>query len=291
MRFGPYSFKVSNQDKILFPEDEISKGDLLEYYMAISDYALPYIENRPIAMHRFPDGIAGKDFFQKDIPAYFPSWIKRIDVAREEGSIKMLLANNKATMAYLANQACIAPHAFLSKVPDLNIPDRIIFDLDPPEGRFDLVVAAAQGLKRIIESKGHTAFIMTTGSSGMHIYVPIRQEYSFEIVRDYAHMICTQLSGHNPELFTTEIRKEKRKGRLFLDYLRNSYGQHSIIPYGIRALPKAPVATPLLWEEIENLPEGSRTFNLANIFSRLDTTGDVWKGMQRHATVITPEVN
>ena len=106
MRFGPYSFKVSNQDKILFPEDGISKGDLLEYYMAISDYALPYIENRPIAMHRFPDGIAGKDFFQKDIPAYFPSWIKRIDVAREEGSIKMLLANNKATMAYLANQAC-----------------------------------------------------------------------------------------------------------------------------------------------------------------------------------------
>lgn len=284
MHFGPYSFQESNLDKILFSGEGITKGQLISYYIRISELMLPLAKDRPLAMHRFPDGIGKKGFFQKEVPDYFPSWIKRVEVSREEGRIIMPLVNNKATLAYLANQACIEPHIFLSRVTELKKPDRIIFDLDPPENRFDLVIKAARALKVLLEADGLTPYIMTTGSSGMHIYVPVRPDHPFEIVRGYARQICEQLTDQQSDIFTTEIRKNKRGNRLFLDYLRNSYGQHSIVPYSVRALPGAPIATPLKWEEIDQLDNGSRTFNLSNIFDRVDRYGNVWINFTRHAS-------
>lgn len=279
MKFGPHSFEVSNRDKVLFPGDGITKGDLIDYYVKVAEYMLPHVQDRPLAMHRFPDGIEGRHFFQKDVPDYFPDWIKTACVKREDGSeIDMLLANNTATLAYLANQACIAPHIWLSRADKIDRPDKMIFDLDPPEGHFHLVIKAARVLREVLASEHDLdSRVMTTGSKGMHVVVALRRTRSFEEVRQATRDICDGLAKAYPDDFTTEVRKEKRCGRLFLDYLRNSYAQHSIAPYGVRALPGAPVATPLDWDELDSLDKGSQTYNLKNIFRRLGQKGAVWK--------------
>ncbi len=283
MQFGPYSFAASNLDKVFFPDEGFTKEDLIDYYVWVAEYMLPHVKDRPLAMHRFPDGIDGKDFFQKNVPDYFPEWIKTVEVKREEGSIQMLLANNAATLAYLANQACIAPHVFPSRAAHLRQPDKLIFDLDPPEGGFNLAVEAARGLRAMLEEEHElAAFVMTTGSAGLHVVVPLRPETPFDKVRDRARKICEALAQEEEDKFTTEVRKDKRGDRLFLDFLRNAYGQHSIAPYGVRALPGAPVATPLDWDELADL-EDARSYTIINIVKRLQQTGDPWKGMHRQA--------
>jgi len=284
MQFGPYSFEPSRLDKVLFPDGGFTKGDLIDYYSRIAEFMLPHIADRPLAMRRFPDGIGEEGFFQKKVPDYFPEWIQRTEVEREEGHIPMLLANNKATLAFLADQACIEPHVFLSRANSLQKPDKMIFDLDPPPEGFPLVVRAANALREILEQEqGLRAFVMTTGSRGLHVMVPLKAKRDFDPVRDYAHRVCSELASRYPEDFTTEMRKDKRRGRLFLDYLRNAYGQHSIAPYGLRALPGAPVATPLHWEELHQLDGGAQTYRLKTIFRRLEQGGDPWKGWSRHA--------
>lgn len=285
MKFGPYSFEPTNREKILFPTSGLTKGDLIDYYIRVSNFMVPHLKNRPLAMHRFPDGIEGKNFFQKNVPDYFPEWIKTIEIEREEGdSIQMVLANNAATLAYLSNQAVITPHIFLSRAEKLHHPDKMIFDLDPPAGRFDLVVKAAKALRHHLEQSHQLrSFIMTTGSKGLHVVVPLNTDYDFDAVRDFARRLCDALADQYPDDFTTEIRKDKRGQRLFLDYLRNSYGQHSVAPYAVRALPGAPVATPLHWEELDRLTNASQTFTVANISQRLQDSGDAWAGMMRYA--------
>ncbi|MDX1684223.1 MAG: non-homologous end-joining DNA ligase [Saprospiraceae bacterium] len=284
MRFGPYTFDTSNLNKVIFPEIDLTKGDLIDYYVSISNYMLPHTISRPLAMHRFPDGINGDNFFQKSVPDYFPDWIKTTEIEREEGSLKMLSANNKATLAYIANQACITPHVFLSTTKNIDKPDKMVFDLDPPENGFNLVVKAAKLLRTVLtEERGLNAYVMTTGSRGMHVVVPLRPELDYDKVRDYAREVCEELGERNSQEFTTEVRKSKRKGRLFLDYLRNSYGQHSVTPYALRAISGAPVATPVEWDELEDLPNGSQSYNFKNIFKRLGQTGDPWKDIKRHA--------
>ncbi|MCB9287189.1 MAG: ATP-dependent DNA ligase [Lewinellaceae bacterium] len=288
MKFGKYAFETSNLSKVLFPKAGITKEGLIDYYVKISEYMLPHLEGRPVAMHRFPDGISGKDFFQKEIPDYFPEWISRVEVERkEEGPIEMVVADNTATLAYLANQACIAIHVWPGRRASLRRPDKLIFDLDPPKGRFGLVVKAARALRKLLEEeRGLPAFVMTTGSQGLHVAVPLRPQSGFDEVRDYAHSVCEGLAEAHPEDFTTETRKEKRGGRLFLDYLRNSYGQHSIAPYSVRAIEGAPVATPLDWGELSGLSGGAQTYTVQNIFRRLGQKGDPWKSMWRDAVAL-----
>lgn len=289
MNFGPYSFEASKLDKVLFPEANYTKADLIEYYVKVAEYLLPHAKERPLAMHRFPDGIDGKDFFQKDVPDYFPDWINRVGVEREEGRLQMLTAENKATLAYLGNQACIAPHVFLSRADHLQQPDKMLFDLDPPEGRFDLVVKAATVLhQQLEESYGLPAYVMTSGSAGLHVVVPLRPKAGFDAVRKFAKQVSEEAVAQSPGNFTLEVRKDKRKGRLFIDYLRNSYGQHSILPYGLRALPQAPVATPLDWEEIGQLEQGAQTYTIRSVLRRLGQKGDPWEGLYQ-AGVTLPE--
>ena len=286
--FGPYSFDLSNPEKILFPEDKITKGQLIDYYHTVARFFISHAKNHPLAMHRFPDGINQQGFFQKEVPDYFPNWIDRVEIARKnEPPIDMVTVNKQATLIYLANQACIAPHLLLSSKENPENPDKLIFDLDPPEGRFDLVISAARALRKLIEENlGLKAFVMTTGSSGLHVVAPIKPVNDFEKIRQLARETCEELANKEGELYTTEVRKNKRKGRLFLDYLRNSYGQHSIAPYAVRALPGAPVATPLKWSELDKLTEGSRSFDISNIRQRLKKSGDPWKSIRRYARTI-----
>ena len=269
MRFGPYYFTTSNEDKILFPKNKITKGELIEYYEKIGPIMVPFMKDRPISMVRYPNGIKEKGFFQKDAGSHFPDWITTIQIEREGvlKDTKYVIVNNVATLVYLANQACITPHLWLSKIDKINYPDRLIFDLDPSIDNFAQVQKGAMLLKKELDKLDIPNFVMTTGSRGLHIVTPLKRIHTFEWVRSFALDIANILIEKNPSLFTVEIRKNKRGKKIFIDTLRNAFAQTAVAPYAVRPKPGAPVATPLEWEEItKNLRPNQYT--IKNIFQR-----------------------
>ena len=279
MMVNNHDIDVSHPEKIMFPDAGITKEDMIHYYGSIAPYMLPHIKNRPITMHRFPDGIDAQGFYMKECPDYFPGWIETVKVMKKEGGHnQQVIAQNKETLVYLANQACITPHVWLSTRKHLHKPDKMIFDLDPSTGDAKPVKKAALSLKKIIAGHGLTAFVMTTGSEGLHVVVPIKPLHSFDEVREAAVCLAKEAIEQSPDLLTLEQRKDKRGDKVFLDTLRNAYGQTSVAPYALRPLPGAPVATPLTWEQLERLPFDPKKYTATNVFRRLGQTGDPWEG-------------
>lgn len=282
--FGPYSVKVSRKDKILFPDEEISKGELMDYYESVASTILPHLEGRPLTLQRFPDGIREKGFYQKAVPDYFPEWVSRARVPLEKGeSQEQVVADKAATLAYLANLATITPHIWLSRIDELKTPDRLVFDLDPAGEDFSPVREAAVALRDLLEKIGLHPFFMTTGGSGGHVWVALSRDAGFDEVRGFAGEIANFMARDRPEVFTTEARKNKRKGRLYLDVSRNAYGQTVVAPYAVRARPGAPVATPLDWRELEKGEVTARSYTLRSIPRRLGQKEDPWRGMGSRA--------
>ncbi len=278
--------EISNVDKILFPKTGITKGDLLNYYASIAPIIIPYMEDRLISMQRYPNGIEHEGFFQKNAGSYFPSWIKTKKVKRQdEGSVEYVVCNNAQTLVYLANQLCITPHLWLSRVDKLQYPDRMIFDLDPSGTDFSLVLSAAKELKRILEDRGLVPFVMTTGSRGLHIVVPLKRTKKFDYVRAYARDIAHTMAQEYPADFTIELRKNKRKKRVFIDYLRNGFGATAVSPYAVRAIEGAPVATPLEWKEVKK-GLSPQAWTIKTIFKRLARRKDPWHGIDKQACKI-----
>jgi len=271
---------ISNMEKVFYPDSGSTKGDVISYYKKISKTLLPYVKDRPIVMHRFPDGIKEDGFYQKERSDYFPGWIGRTRVKLAQGgSQTLVIANNRASLIYLANQGVLVFHGWLSRKDRISYPDRLIFDLDPPskskEG-FTQVKFAAYKLRDIFRDTGMHPFVMSTGSHGLHIVVPIRRHHDFDAVREYARETAVQLAEKYPGEITVETRKNKRRGRLFLDYMRNAYGQTSVVPYSLRALPGSPVAVPLDWEELPSFSDPKK-YTSHNIFQRLGKKKDPWK--------------
>ncbi len=286
-----YTIEISNLGKVFFPDENITKGDLIDYYRRIAPIMLPYLEERPLMMHRFPDGISKQGFYQKEISDYFPDYIQRTSVEKKEqgGSQTLVVCNNAATLVYLANQACITPHVWLSRRDNPEYPDKLIFDLDPPSVDFEPVRTGARLLKEMLEEIGLTSFVMTTGSKGLHVMVPLDRKGDFNTVRAFASGLADFLAQKEPELFTTETRKDKRQDRIFLDYLRNAYAQTAVPPYAVRAKFGAPVAAPLDWHELESRKLHSSTYNLKNIFRRLGQKDDPWqKAMHKPESLDKP---
>lgn len=280
------TIEVPRWQKVLFPDDRLTKGDLVTYYLRIAPTMLPHVRGRLVSMQRFPDGIAAPGFFQKEVPDYFPDWIPRHPVyVHEEGRTQpQLMLNDAATLAYLAAQATITPHVWLSRAPRLTHPDRLIFDLDPPDGAtFDSVRQAAFDLRDLLTHLGAPAFVMTTGSRGVHVVVPLLADATFDETRAVARAIAEYLARQHPERYTTALRREERRGRLFLDYLRNAYGQTAVAPYAVRARPGAPVATPLEWRELRRTDMHAGRYTLRTIFRRLARKPDPWREIDRHA--------
>jgi len=232
-------------------------------------------------MHRFPDGIGEDGFFQKQIGDYFPDWIDRITLAKKDGEVTYVVADKAATLVYLADQGCITPHLSLSRNDKPNHPDRMIFDLDPSDEDFGKVRKAARHLKDALDRLGLASFVQTTGSRGLHLLVPLDRTADFQAVRDFAHQLCERVAESAPELMTVEQRKKKRGQRVFLDYLRNAYGQTSVGPYAVRAKPGAPIATPVRWDEVD-ADLDPRAYRLDNIFRRLSKVSDPWPDIARH---------
>jgi len=277
IRFGRYTVETSNEDKVLFPKDKITKGELVDYYQKIGSIMVPYTKNRPISMVRYPDGITAEGWYQKDAGSYFPSWIKTISIKKKENGItNYVMINNVATLVYLANQAMIAPHVWLSRADKLNYPDRMIFDLDPSGKDFNMVRRGALIIKNFLDQLKLTSFVMTTGSKGLHVVVPLKRVHIFDWVREFANKIGSIMVEQNPDLFTIEIRKNKRKDLVFIDTLRNAFGQTGIAPYGVRPKPGAPIAAPLEWDEVKDSRLTPNRYTIRNIFKRIDKFGNVW---------------
>lgn len=283
-RFGPYTVELDNLDKVLFPEAGITKGQVVDHYEGVADAILPHLVGRPLTLQRFPDGIDEDGFYQKKVPDYFPGWINRVSVPLAEGGTQeQITAENTGTLVFLAQQGTLTLHPWLSRNADLNQPDRMIFDLDPGEGGgFGEVRSAGLLLKELLESVGLSPHVMITGSSGAHLWVPLRRGPDFDTVRDFARRVVAHLAGAHPDDLTVEARKAKRKGRLYLDVGRNALGQTAVAPYSLRPLPGAPVATPLTWDEFRRT-RGPRRHTLTSIRSRLEETGDPWSGMGRRS--------
>ena len=232
---------------------------------------VPFMQERPLTMLRFPDGITGKSFYHKDMPDYFPDWIDSVTVPKHEGgTTKYVVCNNAETVVYMASQACITPHLWLSRVSALNYPDKLVFDLDPAtEHDFGLVKRVAKQLYKVLESMKISSHVMTTGSRGLHVIVPLTQQEDFDTVRAHAKTIAQLVVDQDPEHVTLEARKEKRGNRLLIDIMRNGFGQTAVAPYAVRARPHAPVATPLEWDELDNPHLRSDLYTIKTIFKRV----------------------
>jgi len=284
--------RITHKDKVLFPGSGITKEELVRYYEKISNFILPYLKDRPLTMHRFPSGIDKKGFFQKNASDYFPDWIRTTKVKKKGGWVNHVICDTRETLVFLVNQGVITFHIPLSIVDNLEYPDKLIFDLDPPDDNFRLVVKAAKVLRNFLENDlGLTTYVMTTGSKGLHIVVPLKATENFEETHDLAKKIAHYLADQNPKEFTTDLRKDQRKGRLFIDYLRNSYAQTAVSPFSIRALEGAPVATPLHWDELDALGLDSQAYNINSIFQRLEQIDNPWQDFKQHSKRISSAKN
>jgi bifunctional non-homologous end joining protein LigD len=282
IRDGRITVELSHPEKLLFPADGVTKGDLVQYYLAAADRMLPLIADRPVTMIRYPDGITAHPILQKNAPDYFPDWITRAEVAKQGGSVRHVICDKPATLAYLANQACVEVHVFLSRVGSLDHPDQLIFDLDPPDDeQFAGVRRAALLLRELLESDlGLTAYVKTTGGKGLHVHVPLDAAEGFDAVRQLARTAGGVLAARAPDLVSTEQRKDKRGGLIYADPMRNAYGQHAAAPYSVRGRPGAPVATPLDWAELDDDGLSPHQFTVATLPARLGAD-DPWAGMPR----------
>ena len=277
---GGHEVTITHPEKLMFPQDGISKGEMADYYQRIAGRMVPYLRDRPLNMNRFPDGIGRFAIQQKRIPESFPSWIARTTVdLHRGGTITHALVNDAATLVYLANYNMITAHVWLSKVDHPEQPDQVMFDLDPADDNFDLVRRTALGLKRLLDELRLVPFVKTTGSRGLHVVVPIRVERSFEEAHLFADLVAQRLAATDPEHLTTEFLKEKRAGRLFIDVNRNAYAQTAAAPYTIRARPGAPVAVPIAWQEVESEKLRPDGLTVRNIWDWLEGRDDPWAEM------------
>jgi bifunctional non-homologous end joining protein LigD len=283
-----HKIALSNTDKVLFPKAKVTKGDLIEYYRQIAPTMLPHIAGRPLSLERYPDGIDAGGFMQKNASDYFPSWIRRARLAKEDGEVDYVVAENAATLVYLANQACITLHAGLFCIDRIDHPDMMVLDLDPSDEDFAKVKRAAKDARALLEEVGLTSFVQTTGSRGLHVWVPLDRRASFDEVREVAASLAETLAAQRPDERTTEQRKAKRGDRVFIDVVRNAYGQTVVAPYTVRARSEASAATPLDWEEIDSSQLEPRRYTVRNLFRRLAQKRDPWADMRKKAQSLAP---
>jgi bifunctional non-homologous end joining protein LigD len=280
---APEHVEIPHPDKVLFPGDGLTKAGLAAYYAAVAGRMLPLVTGRPVTMIRYPDGIGVRPILQKNTPDYFPAWIRRLPVPRQDGgTVRHVACDTPATLAYLAGQACVEIHVTLSRAGALDQPDQLIFDLDPPDGdSFGRVRETARRLRELLESDlGLTAYAKTTGGHGVHVHVPLAAAAGFDEVRAFGRRAAQVLAGRAPGLVTTEQRKDKRGGLIYADMMRNGFAQTAAAAYSVRGRPGAPVATPVDWAELDDDGLVPGRLTVATVPGRLDRP-DPWAGMGR----------
>jgi len=244
---------VSNADRVVYPDDGISKGEVVAYYELVAMHMLDHAAGRPLTLERYPKGIGAGGFMQKNAARHYPASIARVEVPRRDGTTTYPVVIEAADLPYLANQGTVTFHAWSSRTPDLERPDRLVIDLDPPEGDTSAVRDAAHFVRAFLADLGLPSAPVATGSKGYHLVVPIASTVDRDRVASAMDGAAALLAGAHPTLLTTEFRKERRLGRVFVDWLRNRPGQTAVVPWSLRARPGAPVATPLEWDEVDEV--------------------------------------
>jgi bifunctional non-homologous end joining protein LigD len=278
---------ITHPEKVLFPDDGITKGDLAAYYEAVAPVMIPHIKARPVTMERFPAGIGRKGFIQKDVSKGFPSWLERVEVPKKGGVVHHPIVTDTRSLLWLANQNSSTPHVWTSRAPDLYHPDICIFDLDPSKEDVTMLREAALALRDMLEALGLPSWVKTSGSKGFHIAVPLDRKASTDVVGGFAHGVGAALVAQDPRLFTQEFHKADRGDRILVDTGRNGYSATFAAVYAVRARPGAPVSAPCTWTEIETGEVEPRTFTLRNMADRLASVGDLWADMRRRKRSLT----
>ncbi len=285
IKVGRRRVEVARLEKRLFPSGE-TKGDLVHYYADVAGALIRHAKGRPVAMQRFPDGIEAKGFFQKAAADYYPDWVRTVTVPKRGGELEEVVMCDAPPLVYLANQACVTPHLWLSRADRLDRPDRMIFDLDPSGGGFADVRRAARLCGELLRDRGLAPFAMTTGSRGIHVTVPLRRTVGFDRVRELARDLAEEMIARDPRRLTLEARKAKRDGRILIDIMRNAYAQTAVAPYAVRARDRAPVAMPLRWEELEDSRLRPDRWRMKSALERLERDGDAWSDLRSHARTL-----
>jgi bifunctional non-homologous end joining protein LigD len=279
--FGRVKVPVSNWDKLYWPEEKITKGDVVEYYLNIADLILPYLKNRPQSLKRNPEGIANEGFFHKDAGENVPSFVKTIAVHSESSDkdVDYIICNNKATLTYLNNLGCIEINPWHSTIQSLDCPDYLIIDIDPSDkNTFEQVIEAANIVHEILEKAGAANFCKTSGATGLHVYIPTHKKYTYAQLKDFAELICVMATEQLPETTSTERSLSERGNKIYLDYLQNSKGQTVVAPYSLRPYPGATASAPLKWAEVKPGLTPAQ-FNIFTLPARVKKTGDLFKGI------------
>jgi bifunctional non-homologous end joining protein LigD len=284
-RFGRRTVELTHPDRVLFTDAGLTKADLVDYYEAVAEPFLRAVRDRPLTLRCFPDGIDHEGFHRQQPDDAFPDWIRTARRARAEGggTIDRLLCGSRAELAFLVNQNAVEFHCGLARAPRLDRCDRLVFDLDPPGNDFEAVREAARLVLAPLEQAGIPAGLMTTGSRGLHVTIPLRPEHDHDRVRALARAFAERLTDAHPDRLTVAARKAQRGGRLYLDVMRIALGQTGVAPYSLRAKPGAPVATPITREELDDPALHAQRWHQASIGERLARRGDPWKGLHRHA--------
>jgi bifunctional non-homologous end joining protein LigD len=287
-RYGRFSVETSNEDKVFFRQAGLTKKDLVDYYERVADRMIPHLKDRPSVLQRFPDGVHRDGFFQKQAGDYFPDWMTTVRVAVKAtgGHQDLVVCDKKATLVYLADQACVTFHRWLSRCDAIENPDLLVIDLDPPRNGFAAARTAALRVRELLDELGLACFVGLSGSQGLHVTAPLDGRQDFGEVRNFARDSMDLLASRYPDELTTEQRKQKRRGRVYLDCGRNAYAQTAVAPWSVRALPEAPVAAPISWNDVEKGRLGPRDFTVRNIFRRIARRTDPWKGMRRRASSV-----
>jgi bifunctional non-homologous end joining protein LigD len=272
---------ISHPEKILFPDDGITKGELASYYETVAAVMVPHIRARPITMERYHRGIGAPGFIQKDVSKGFPAWLKRVEVPKKGGTVHHPLVTDTRSLLWLANQNCITPHVWTSRVPNLYRPDLCVFDLDPSEDEPDVLRAAVLQLRDLLTELGLPSWVKTSGSKGFHIVVPLDGTLETGQVAGFAHAVGALLVKRDPKTFTQEFHKADRGGRILVDTGRNGYSATFAAAYAVRAKPGAPVSAPCTWEEVESGGVGPRSFGVRTMAARLGAIGDAWADLRR----------
>jgi bifunctional non-homologous end joining protein LigD len=286
LKVGRRSVRISSADKILFPDDGITKADLANYYAAVAPAMVDHTRDRPLNLWRWNRGIANEVVIQQAIPKGAPDWVKRVtEPRRRGGDVTHAVGGEAATLVWLANQNCITPHVWTARADKPDQPDRIVFDFDPPDdsdrSHLDAIRAGALAIGDLLREKGLQPYAMTSGSRGIHVVAPLRRGPDSNTVRTVAGEWAEELAARLPDQLTTSWRKEGRGGRVLVDAARNTYAQTAVAAYAVRAKPGAPVATPLFWDEIADAePQG---WTLRDVPARLEKRGDPWDGIAKAA--------
>ena len=276
--------ELTHPDKALFPADGITKADLASYYETVAEWMLPHVERRPLSMLRFPDGIEGEGFFQKNVPDSYPDWIRRVEVDKRGGTVVHAVVCDADTLVYLVGQNMITPHVWLSRADRVRQPDRLVFDLDPaPRADFASVRRAARRTAELLRDVGLEPFAQVTGSKGIHVWTPLRRRATFADVRPFARDLAELLAARHPDELTTEMRKAEREGRILIDVMRNTYAQTAVPPYAVRPRPGAPVATPISLDELSDSRLRPDRWTVNNVLRRLRSKGDPWTDIASYA--------